>query len=344
LVLTLELILYILVLIKRNLLTIKITPIASETLGVRSMATFVETHDVKLLMDAGASLGPRFGLLPHPIEYKALKDARNSIERFASKADIITISHYHFDHYTAAWSSIEAKWTWSSYNASKKIYGGKVVLAKDYQDSINASQRRRGWIFSKIANEFVKEIRYADSSTIKFGETIINFSQPLPHGEDNTSLGFVLSLYIKHGDEDLLYCPDFQGPMSDKALSYILNINPTRLIIGGPPIYLSEYKVLAQSIEKGFKNLTKIVSKVPLTIVDHHMMRDKKALGRLKDLKEKASENGNTLMTFAEYLGKQNTLLEAMRPQLYDEFPPDRDFQNWAKLSPIRQRSVLPPL
>ncbi|MCP8316690.1 MAG: MBL fold metallo-hydrolase [archaeon] len=200
-------------------MTIKITPIASETLGVRSMATFVETPDVKLLIDAGASLGPRFGILPHPIEYKALKEARNSLERFAIKADAVTISHYHFDHYTATWSSIETKWTWSSYDVAKKIYSGKVILAKDYRDSINASQRKRGWIFSKIANEFAREIRYVDSSTIEFGDTLINFSQPLPHGEDDTSLGFVLSLHIKHCDEDLLYCPDFQGPISDKALN-----------------------------------------------------------------------------------------------------------------------------
>ncbi|MCP8309039.1 MAG: hypothetical protein H3Z53_05040 [archaeon] len=325
-------------------MTIKITPIASETLGVRSMATFVETPDVKLLIDAGASLGPRFSLVPHPIEYKALKEARNSLERFAIKADAITISHYHFDHYTATWSSIETKWTWSSYDVAKKIYGGKVILAKDYRESINASQRKRGWIFSKIANEFVKEIRYVDSSILKFGDTLINFSQPLPHGEDNTGLGFVLSLHIKHDDEDLLYCPDFQGPMSDKALNYILDINPTRLIIGGPPFYLSEYKVPARSIEKGFENLIKIISKVPLTMVDHHMMRDEKALERLQDLRERASEHGNIALTFAEYLGKQNRLLEAIRPQLYDESPPDPDFQNWMKLSPIRQRSVLPPL
>jgi len=325
-------------------LTIKITPIASETLGVRSMATFVETPDVKLLIDAGASLGPRFGIVPHPLEYKALKEARESLERFAIKADAITISHYHFDHYTATWNSIEAKWTWSSYDVAKKIYGGKVILAKDYRDSINASQRRRGWIFGKIASEFAGEIRYVDSSKIKFGDTIVSFSKPLPHGEDNTSLGFVLSLHIKHGDEDLLYCPDFQGPMSDKALNYILNINPNKLIIGGPPFYLSEYKVPANSVEKGFKNLIKIVSKVPLTMADHHMMREKKALERLQDLKDRASKHVNVVLTFAEYLGKQNRLLEAIRPQLYEESPPDPDFQKWMKLSPIHQRSVLPPL
>lgn len=79
---------------------IKITPLASESLGVRSLAVFVETPDIKLLLDAGASLAPRFGKLPHPLEYKALKAAREKIRRYAQRADLITITHYHFDHYT----------------------------------------------------------------------------------------------------------------------------------------------------------------------------------------------------------------------------------------------------
>ncbi|NWG09641.1 MAG: hypothetical protein HXX80_04965 [Nitrososphaerales archaeon] len=325
-------------------MAIKITPIASETLGVRSMATFVETPDVKLLLDAGASLGPRFGILPHPMEYKALKEARKSLERFASKADAITISHYHFDHYTATWRQVEAIWTWSSYNVAKKIYDGKIIMAKDYRDSINASQRQRGWIFGKMANGFAKEIRYADSSTMRFGDTILNFSQPLPHGEDDTSLGFVLSLHIKHGDEELLFCPDLQGPMSNGALRYILGIHPTKLIIGGPPTYLSDYKVPVRSIERGFENLIRIISKVPLTIIDHHWMRDEKALDRLQYFRKVASKNDNRILTFAEYLGKADRLLEAKRLQLYDDFPPSPEFRKWMKLSQVHRRSVLPPL
>jgi len=217
-------------------------------------------------------------------------------------------------------------------------------MAKDYRDSINASQRQRGWIFSKMANEFVKEIRYVDSFTIRFGDTVLNFSQPLPHGEDDTNLGFVVSLYIKYGDEGLLFCPDLQGPMSNKALRYILEIHPTKLIIGGPPSYLSGYKVPAQSVERGFENLIEIISKVPLTIIDHHWMRDEKALDRLELFREVASKNGNRILTFAEYLGKENRLLEAKRLRLYDDFPPSPEFQKWMRLSHVHRPSVLPPL
>ncbi len=37
---------------------IKVVPLAAESLGVRSMCTFVETSDVKILFNAGIALGP----------------------------------------------------------------------------------------------------------------------------------------------------------------------------------------------------------------------------------------------------------------------------------------------
>ena len=44
---------------------ISVIPVAAESLGVRSMCTFVETCDIKILLDAGVSLCPtRFGSTP----------------------------------------------------------------------------------------------------------------------------------------------------------------------------------------------------------------------------------------------------------------------------------------
>ena len=45
----------------------KIKPVASDSMGTRSMATYVETKDVKIFIDPGVALGPsRYGLPPHP--------------------------------------------------------------------------------------------------------------------------------------------------------------------------------------------------------------------------------------------------------------------------------------
>ncbi len=47
------------------------------------------------------SIAPkRFGYPPWKNEFDALYETRARIEEYAKKADIITISHYHHDHYT----------------------------------------------------------------------------------------------------------------------------------------------------------------------------------------------------------------------------------------------------
>jgi predicted metallo-beta-lactamase superfamily hydrolase len=71
---------------------IHVTPLAAESLGVRSMCTYVETRDVRILFDAGVSLCPkRFGLPPHPFEFQAIMRTRARIAEAAAKAEIVTI-------------------------------------------------------------------------------------------------------------------------------------------------------------------------------------------------------------------------------------------------------------
>ena len=64
---------------------IKVTPLAAESFGVRSMCTLVETPDVAVLLDAGVSLCPyRFSLPPHPIEVQiAIRRAKDYYSKFA---------------------------------------------------------------------------------------------------------------------------------------------------------------------------------------------------------------------------------------------------------------------
>lgn len=79
----------------------KVIPLASESLGVRSLATYVKTKDVGILIDPGVALAPdRYGLKPNDIEFEKLREMRNKINDYAKKSNVITISHYHYDHYT----------------------------------------------------------------------------------------------------------------------------------------------------------------------------------------------------------------------------------------------------
>ncbi len=304
----------------------------------------METDDIRILLDSGVSLGQRFGIAPHPLEYKALKEAREKISEFASKAEVISISHYHFDHYTAPWKRLEAKWTWSNYNESEKIYRGKTVYAKDYRSRINYSQRKRGYIFSKIASNFIKEIIFADSKTYQKGETLLKFSEPIYHGEEKSELGYVIAVEISCGSEKLSFYPDVQGPMSEHCMNQIIKGFPNILIIGGPPLYLSGWRVKEESVKQALLNLKRIVEQVPLTLLDHHILRNEDGLAKVASLTNYAEKFGNEVRTFAEHLGIDNKLLEARRRQLFEEYPPNREYQRWMNLNSLHQRYQPPPL
>jgi len=60
----------------------KFIPIASDSLGVRSMAAYVETKDCKILIDPSAALGPkRYGLSPHEKEHEIFNKTKKKIHQ-----------------------------------------------------------------------------------------------------------------------------------------------------------------------------------------------------------------------------------------------------------------------
>ncbi len=128
---------------------IKVTPLAAESFGVRSMCTLVETPDVTVLLDAGISLCPyRFSLPPHPIEFQTIAKLRKRLAEAADKAEVVTISHFHFDHHTPSYEDWVVNWTEANETA-RQIYQDKTVLMKNPREKINASQRQRAWMFQK---------------------------------------------------------------------------------------------------------------------------------------------------------------------------------------------------
>jgi len=103
-----------------------------DSLGAKSSCTLVTTPDVKVLIDPGvAVMHPTF---PAPDSAKLgwLQEGRLAVKKAAFEADIIVISHYHYDHFT---------------DFDKEIYEGKIVLAKNPNEYINDSQRKRALRF-----------------------------------------------------------------------------------------------------------------------------------------------------------------------------------------------------
>ncbi|MEA2054024.1 MAG: MBL fold metallo-hydrolase [Candidatus Thermoplasmatota archaeon] len=273
--------------------------IASDSLGIRSMATVVETDDVCIFIDASASLGPsRYGLPPHPLELEALEKALVSIENMADDCNFFVITHYHYDHYAP----------------DEQFYEKKRVFAKCIDRNINKSQMERGTLFAeRFGNK--SEIVYCDETDYEIGNTKLKFSPPFPHGPKGTRLGYVIMVTVEE-DKKILFASDVQGPVDEKAAEYIIQQNPDILITDGPPSYLLGWKFSRENLKKAEGNLTEIMKKTDChLILDHHLLRDLKYKEKLPIL---YGMYGDRIQTFAEYAGKKNNMLEAKRKELWN--------------------------
>jgi hypothetical protein len=309
------------------------------------MCTYVETPDVHILLDAGVSLCPnRFGLPPHPEEFKAIERCRRKIANAAEKAEVVTLSHYHFDHHTPSYEDWLCNWT-EAIETARQIYDGKIVLIKNPKDKINYNQRRRGWIFQKTGGRYAKRLEIADGKTFVFGrETVVRFSEPVFHGPDGSALGWVLMTTIEYGGEVFLFAPDVQGPTCKHTLQILNMEKPRMVLIGGPPLYLVNFKVDAEQVETGLRNLVTVAANVPCVILEHHVLRDEDWRRKTRDAYDKAREVGHRILTAAEFLGEENVFLEAYRKRLYVENPPSKEFERWMKERSKAKASVRPPI
>lgn len=322
---------------------IRVQPLAEESFGVRSMCTYVETADVRVLLDAGASLGPsRFRLPPHPKEYKAMTICRAKISAAAEKADVVTVSHYHFDHHTPSYTDWFSNW--SSAEVAREIYEGKLLLVKNYRTKINPSQRRRGWLFQKTGGKHGEKLVFADGRTFEFGDTKLRFSEPVFHGVGNSALGWVLMVTVEYEDERVLFTSDVQGPMYNPTLEAILSENPQLVIVGGPPTYLSGFRVEEEHIEQGLCNLEVLAQRVPVTVVGHHLLRDENWREQSRLIFDAAERAGHKVVTAAEFMGAKDKPLESHRRLLYENEPPDQQFEKWLKLPILKRKKTRPPV
>ena len=279
----------------------KVYPLFSDSLGIRSMATLIEFDKEKIFIDASAALGPsRYGLPPHPLEIEALDNAKKEIAKIAKDCNFFVITHYHYDHY----------------DPDEDFYVGKKIFAKRIDKDINRSQQERGSYFRELFEERA-QIIYCDDTQHEIEGYKIKFSPPFPHGPYGVRLGYVLMVSIEN-KEKILFASDVQGPVYEKAKDYIINEMPDILIMDGPPSYFLGWKFSQENLQKAEKNLIEIMENVDCELIlDHHLLRDLKYKERLKNLYE---NYGDKIKTFAEWNGMENNLLEAKRNVLWKEY------------------------
>ncbi|NPA71136.1 MAG: MBL fold metallo-hydrolase [Crenarchaeota archaeon] len=282
--------------------------LAFDSFGVRSMSTFIQTRDTIIHIDPAVSLAPkRYNLPPHRREVERLIECAREIEKHARDAEIIIITHYHYDHHDPG-KLIPIE-----------IYKNKVVYVKDPNNKINRSQMQRASRFLSLIKNLAKEIKIAERQEIKIGNTCIKMSDAVPHGV-NDRLGYVVEVSIWDGEKKLLYTSDVEGPPLEEQVKFILDERPDILILDGPMTYMLGFRYSKKALEASISNIKKIIdSGVKTIVIDHHFMRDLKYRERLADAYKYSEEKGVKMISAAEFMNRPIEMLEAMRDKLYQE-------------------------
>ncbi|MEM4717771.1 MAG: MBL fold metallo-hydrolase [Desulfurococcaceae archaeon] len=280
--------------------------ISFDSMGLRSMATFIETYEGGIFIDPGSALAPtRYGLPPHESELKLLARKLDLIYRLMKEADYIVLTHYHRDHYLYR-------------RGEEDHYSKKVIYAKNPYLKTNYNQRVRAYtLFKKMGVEnLAKKIVYADNLETKIGSMKLVFSSPLPHGECKTRLGSVIALFITNRDQSLLFASDTQGFICEDALKFAKKHLWNTLIVSGPPTYLKSNTNPEEILGNLLEALNTRKNNDVIAIVDHHLLRDKDYLVYFDYLRKNSSAR---VMTAAEFMNQPIKQLEAYRDKLWQK-------------------------
>lgn len=275
-----------------------VVPLAADSLGVRSVATYVECGDTRILIDPGAALGAtRFGLPPADEEWEALRRANDRISAYAARAGWVFVSHYHEEHF----------------RHDPGIYADRTVLAKDPQRMVTGAQAERARQFWQ-AHEGGARLASADGRCVETPDCILAASPPLPHGAELSGLGHVIALTVtdRRSGQRFIHASDVQGPLSPVAAAYLGRERPSLLYLSGPPAYL-EHRLGRALVEQGVEHLLRLVERTGCRVImDHHAVRDESYRDRFRRLWDTGR-----VVTAAEHLGLADTPLEARRRSLW---------------------------
>jgi predicted metallo-beta-lactamase superfamily hydrolase len=278
----------------------RVVPLAADSLGVRSMATYVESGPVRVLIDPGATLCPsRGGLPPSAPEWEALRRANDRIAGYAARSTLVFISHYHEEHF----------------RYDPGLYAGRPLWAKDPGRQIGGTQRQRAAELRRALGASTR-IEAAEGRRLEAGETVLEVSAALPHGEEGSALGHVLALVVTDRLEGrrFVFASDVQGPLSPVVAAWLIRQRPSLVYLSGPPSYL-EREVGRALIEQGVDQCARLVETTGCRVImDHYAVRDPRYRDRFARLWQT-----DRVLTAAGFLGLADQPLEARRREVWAE-------------------------
>jgi predicted metallo-beta-lactamase superfamily hydrolase len=272
----------------------KVVPLAADSLGVRSMATYVEAGPFAMLIDPGATLAPsRYNLPPGDAEWEALRRANDRISAYARRANLVFVSHYHDDHF----------------RSDPVTYANRRVIAKDPNRMVAGLQAKRAAALWRAVAP-VARLESGDSTRHRDDGIELRISPPLPHGLEGGPLGYLIALTVIDPAERqrFVFASDVQGPLSPVAAAYLVQEKPTLLYLAGPPSYV-EHEIGAATIDRGIDHLLRLIDRTECRVImDHHAVRD-------ADYETRFARVWSTgrVTTAAGFLGVPDAALERQR-------------------------------
>jgi len=301
---------------------LKIDYVACDSLGTRGMCICVQTPDVVVTIDPGASLEPAH--FPMPAERRrAMVDEHDAAIRSAcARSQLVVISHYHLDHFYD--------------RRDPERYGDKTLFVKN-QEGLPAKQLETATTFHKTIDGLPKETIVADDRKFKFKKTRIGFSAPVWHGAEGAEPGTVIMTEVSWGKEKVLVTSDVGGPLEKVTTDIILGSKAQTVIADGYPTYMLGQFATGHDLVRSIVNVCRILAapSVKAVVLDHHMARDYRYPAFFKLVYDKAKQLRKQFGTAAEVLGKTSAVLEG-----YQNYGPTR-WHKWFPLEARDARAVL---
>jgi len=301
---------------------LRVDYLACDSLGTRGMCVSVQTPDVVVTIDPGASLEPAH--FPMPVERRqALLEASDAAIRAAcGRSRLIVISHYHLDHF--------------SERRDPERYGGKTLFVKN-PDDLPARQAETAGAFRKTIDGLPEETIVADGRKFKFKKTQISFSPPVWHGAEGAEPGRVIMTEVSWGKEKVLITSDVGGPLEPATTDIICASRAQTVVVDGYPTYLLGQFATDFDLVRSIVNVCRILAAPAMrtVVLDHHMARDYRYPAYFRLIYNKAKQLKKQFGTAAEVMGKTSAVLEG-----YQNYGPTR-WNKWFPLEAADARAVL---
>ena len=216
-----------------------VIPLAADSLGVRSVATYVECGDTRIVIDPGASLGrSRFNLPPADVEWEALKRANDRISGYAD----------------AGHDDLRQPLPRGPLPLRPGDLSRQDGVGEGSQADARAGRRASARPSCGRGSRGGCRLDAAEGRRMETPDAMLSASPPLSHGPDGTDLGYVIALTVTDRREGFrfVHASDVQGPLSPVATAYLIRERPDLLYLSGPPAYL-ERELGSAVIDRGHR-------------------------------------------------------------------------------------------